>query len=90
MNRKYLNPNVYFNKLTRLALIFFSPIIALWEKPKAAEYANKPLMHQPVFIIGAPRTGSTILYQGLTNYIDVLYIDNLTSRLYKNFFFGIW
>ncbi|MEY8200574.1 MAG: sulfotransferase [Colwellia sp.] len=90
MNRKYLNPNVYFNKLTRLALTCFSPIIALWEKLKAADYANKPLMHQPVFIIGAPRTGSTILYQGLTNYIDVLYIDNLTSRLYKNFFFGIW
>jgi hypothetical protein len=28
-------------------------------------------------MIGAPRTGSTILYQSLTNYFDLLYIDNL-------------
>ncbi len=34
----------------------------------------------PIFILGPPRCGSTILYQALTNYFDVLYIDNLASR----------
>jgi hypothetical protein len=39
----------------------------------------------PVFIIGAPRTGSTILYQLLTNELDVLYIDNLIDVFFRNF-----
>jgi hypothetical protein len=54
------------------------------------KYANLPLKHQPVFIIGAPRTGSTILYQILTNQLDVLYVDNLICKFNKNFFFGFW
>lgn len=33
-----------------------------------------------VFIVGAPRTGSTILYQVLTNALRVTYPDNLTQR----------
>lgn len=44
----------------------------------------------PIFIIGAPRSGSTILYQALTNALDLLYIDNLTSRFHFNLFLGIW
>ena len=48
------------------------------------------LKHQPVFIIGAPRTGSTILYQTITNQLDLLYIDNLSCRFNKNLFFGFW
>lgn len=39
---------------------------------------------QPVFIIGAPRTGSTVLYQALTHSFDVLYIDNLAGRYYRH------
>lgn len=45
---------------------------------------------QPIFIIGAPRTGSTALYQALTNVFDVAYIDNLAAALYKNLPMGIW
>ncbi|MCP1198063.1 sulfotransferase [Notoacmeibacter sp. MSK16QG-6] len=44
----------------------------------------------PVFIIGAPRSGSTILYQALTNALDLLYIDNLTARFHFNLFLGMW
>lgn len=43
----------------------------------------------PIFIIGGPRTGSTILYQALTNFFDVLYIDNLACGLNKDLFFGL-
>lgn len=52
--------------------------------------ARAPLRYQPTFIIGAPRTGSTILYQALTNAFDVLYIDNLACRWCGNLPFGLW
>ncbi|MDR9498522.1 MAG: sulfotransferase [Hydrogenovibrio sp.] len=44
----------------------------------------------PIFIIGAPRTGSTILYQALTNQSDVVYIDNLSCFFKQNLFMGEW
>jgi len=83
---KYFNPKIYINKLISL----FSPIIRLWENKYLNEYGNSPLKHQPVFIIGAPRTGSTILYQIITNQFDVLYIDNLICKFHRNLFFGFW
>lgn len=39
-------------------------------------YANE-LVYPPIFIVGAPRTGSTILYQLISNCFDVLYFNNL-------------
>jgi hypothetical protein len=67
-----------------------SPAISLWERSKLEKFGEAPPSCQPVFMIGAPRTGSTILYQALTNYFDVLYIDNLACRWRKNLFFGFW
>tara|TARA_A100001391_G_scaffold160_2_gene339 strand:+ start:40363 stop:41328 length:966 start_codon:yes stop_codon:yes gene_type:complete len=46
--------------------------------------------YPPVFIIGAPRTGSTILYQALTNLYDLAYIDNTACRWHRNLRFGMW
>ncbi|WP_417334504.1 sulfotransferase [Halarcobacter sp.] len=46
------------------------------------------IKHQPVFIIGAPRTGSTILYQAITNELNVTYIDNLSCKFNKVLFLG--
>lgn len=45
---------------------------------------------QPIFIVGAPRTGSTILYQALTNAFDVTYIDNTACKWNRNLLFGLW
>ncbi|HKK40929.1 MAG TPA: sulfotransferase [Bacteroidales bacterium] len=46
--------------------------------------------HQPcVFIIGAPRTGSTILYQLVTSMLDVSYIDNLANMARYNPYVGL-
>ena len=42
----------------------------------------------PIFIIGAPRTGSTIFYQAVTNYFDVLYFDNVVAFWFRAIFFG--
>jgi len=44
----------------------------------------------PIFIIGAPRSGSTILYQAMTNALDVLYIDNIAARFYFDLSLGLW
>ena len=44
----------------------------------------------PIFIIGAPRSGSTILYQMLTHTLDCLYIDNLIYIFFNNLPFGFW
>ncbi|WP_375321584.1 sulfotransferase [Aliivibrio logei] len=52
------------------------------------KYGKEKLNHQPIFIIGAPRTGSTILYQALTNYYDVSYIDNCVDKWHRNLFYG--
>jgi LPS sulfotransferase NodH len=44
--------------------------------------------YSPVFIVGSPRTGSTILFEKLTNELDILYPNNLSWKFYKNFFFS--
>jgi len=85
---KYLNPKRYWQFFINKAISISSPVIKIWEKKQYKKYAAIPIKHQPIFIIGAPRTGSTILYQTLTNQLDVLYIDNLACRFNKNLFFG--
>ena len=70
--QKYLSLNKYYNFALNQLAKFISPIIRRRELPKIQDYGKKNLQHQPVFIIGAPRTGSTILYQALTNLYDVL------------------
>lgn len=90
MKSKYLKPKIYIEYLIAKLIIFLSFLIKRWEKNQIEHYSKIPLKHQPVFIIGAPRTGSTILYQTITNRYDVLYIDNLACKFYKNLFFGMW
>jgi len=51
-------------------------------------FEKEELKYQPIFIIGAPRTGSTILYQALTNYYDVSYIDNCVDKYHFNLLYG--
>lgn len=45
---------------------------------------------EPIFIIGAPRTGSTILYQALTDAYRLAYIDNTCCTWHRNLRFGLW
>jgi hypothetical protein len=90
VRQKYLSPRKYIRECKRIAPMLFGPFINAWEKGQINHYGCQPSEHQPIFIIGAPRTGSTILYQALTNLYEVLYVDNLTCRFYMNFFFGFW
>ena len=87
---KYLKLSNYINFIINKLYLFLLPSIKKWEQKYYTKYSNQPLKYQPVFIIGAPRTGSTILYQTLTNQLDVLYVDNLVCRFDKTFFFGFW
>lgn len=43
----------------------------------------------PIFIVGAPRTGSTILYQVLTSSLAVAYVDNFAAYFYGSLPLGI-
>lgn len=61
-----------------------APIIRIWENRTFSTIGSSA----PVFIVGAPRTGSTILYQALTNAYQLAYIDNLTCRWHRNLRFG--
>jgi hypothetical protein len=49
---------------------------------RKAVAAEVPLNHPPVFIVGAPRSGSTLLYQLIVVRFDVGYLSNLHCRLY--------
>ncbi|RAH38219.1 sulfotransferase [Halomonas sp. SL1] len=75
-------------KLLSLILRFFSPVIRFWENHFFG--SGKKTKHQPVFIIGAPRTGSTILCQALTNAYQFAYIDNTACTWHRNLRFGLW
>lgn len=75
-------------KMRSLFFIAVSPCLRLLEFPFIYFYGRQRVRFDPVFIIGAPRTGSTILYQSISNHFDVLYIDNFSSFFYRNLFFG--
>ena len=47
-----------------------------------SDQSNRPLPNRPILIIGAPRTGSTLLYQVLTENLDVGYMSNYHCRYY--------
>jgi hypothetical protein len=60
-----------------------------WEQRQLEIDAGNETPHQPVFIVGAPRTGSTILYQLLSHHFDLLYIDNLTALFFRHLMCGL-
>lgn len=76
-------------KILNHSLRALNPIISIWENKKLEQYSQINPKHAPIFIIGAPRTGSTILYQSITNYFNVSYIDNLSCLFHRNLFFGM-
>ena len=73
----------------RSALKYGSPLISLLERSGLNHLGNREPGHPPVFIIGPPRSGSTILYQLITGLLHVAYIDNLANLAWRNPFFGM-
>jgi len=94
--RQKLNPKRIWGKradylASALAVTarYSSPLIQPLENRFIRRFAADKQTWAPVFIVGAPRTGSTILYQVLTNVFDVLYMDNLSAPFRRNIYFGI-
>ena len=73
----------------RTILKYSHPLISIYEKNKIRKLGEVPSKEPCLFILGAPRTGSTILYQLITDLLDVLYIDNLANFARYNPYFGL-
>ncbi len=75
-------PNLLF-RIGRRALSEATRVVWPYDRLATARLAGgaAPIDPPPVLIVGAPRTGSTLLYQVLTNTFDVAYVSNL-SRLF--------
>jgi len=78
-----------FSVVRRLAK-YSHPLIKKIEKHKTKKFSDLSEKKPLIFIVGAPRTGSTILYQLMTHYFHVLYINNFICAFYQDIFVGFW
>ena len=81
LSRK-LNPISVYSKLVSFFFGFFLDWLEkliITRHRKSSDKTNR----KPVFIIGAPRSGSTLFYQILINELDVLYISNFTHVFFR-------
>ena len=74
----------------RRPLKWLSPLISIFEKQKINKYGSQPSEYSPVFIIGVPRSGTTILYQLVTQFLNVAYFNNFVNLSRENLYFGYW
>lgn len=65
---------------------YYSFVLSVFEKIAVKKFEQQEITHNPVFIIGAPRTGSTILYQILTQYLNINYVNNFVAFGYRSFY----
>lgn len=86
--------SIFFLKAKALFIRFFFKLLTVPLIPLnyylIKKYGGDNETFSPIFIIGAPRTGSTILYQGITNQFDVLYFDNLSTKFSHMPIIGFW
>ena len=69
---RYLSPNNYGRLVLRLLnKIILHPLDIITAPP-----FDTPLKHRPIFLLGAPRSGSTLIYQAITDAFDVAYLSN--------------
>lgn len=81
-------PSKYW--IIRRILKYSSPLVSPFENPLIRKFANREPGGHPVFIIGLPRSGSTYIYQLITDAFDVLFIDNLMMLGRENLYFSGW
>lgn len=65
------------------------PLAIRFQRKRVRKEAARGNLFSPVFIVGPPRCGSTILYQAMTNYFDILYIDNLADSFAPAMYTGM-
>jgi hypothetical protein len=70
----------------KLADVALAPV----EKLLVRRFAHQRLGFPPVFIIGSPRSGSTLLYQLLCQRYHFVYFTNFTAQLYRAPVIATW
>ncbi len=80
------NRNEKFRKNTSLEDLLKSINKTILNKNTESNYTNNPPVY---FIIGAPRSGTTLLFQSLSNTKSFSYPSNFISRFYNNPAFGL-
>lgn len=55
-----------------------------------ARYGGAAPAQPVVFLVGAPRTGSTLLFQLITHYLAVGYTDNFAAIFHRNWLSALW
>ncbi len=76
--RKYLNPAKY---LSRLLVIANHGLLNRLDVALAPSY-DQPFRQPPIFILGAPRSGSTLIVQAITDAFDIGYLSNAHCRFF--------
>jgi len=70
--KKYINPKNYFNR----GLSYLNKYVLDFVESKFVSSESARLKHPPIFFLGAPRSGSTLMIQVLTDAFDFGYISN--------------
>jgi hypothetical protein len=87
MLHKYFEPKNYLTKSIQLLSILLKPLEHMLNK-KFGEVGIRK--YPPVFIIGAPRCGSTLLNKILTERYNFAFLSNFTAKLYLIPTIGSW
>lgn len=69
---KYISPVKYWHRFLSLMNKF---VLQYFDILMSPDYGT-PFKHPPIFILGAPRSGSTLIYQVITDAFDVAYLSN--------------
>ena len=81
---------IYKWSLLRRLLKYTSPFFKPFDYFFKIKYASRKSSFEPIFIVGIPRSGTTLLYQLLTNAFDVTYISNFVKLGRENLFLAFW
>lgn len=72
LKNKYLNPRNYARRFFALANQYALGRV----ESMFVQNSDEPLRHPPIFFLGAPRSGSTLMIQVITDALEVGYISN--------------
>ncbi len=61
-----------------------SPFLSVIEKALLKKPETTDNGKNIIFLVGPPRSGSTLIYQYITNIYKVIYVDNLVDMFYRN------
>lgn len=76
--RNYLSPLCYWRRFLNLVNQYILHFFDIYNAP----INKKEFEYPPIFILGAPRSGSTLLYQVVTDAFHISYISNRHCQFY--------